>query len=224
MRGLAEACRAEGAVLLGGETAEMPDLYREGDFDLAGCMVGWLRREERVDGSAIRPGDEVWALPSTGLHTNGYSLARRILFEIAAHTPRDVLPGESETVGDILLRPHRSYTRAVGALVAQGLVRGMAHVTGGGISGNLSRVLPPGVRARLERASWAPPPLFRYLAERGAVPWEEMERTFNLGVGFLFVWSPEAEVRAVGLLRAQGEAPWRIGTIEAGGERDVVWR
>ncbi len=221
-RGLAEACRAEGCVLLGGETAEMPDLYREDDFDLAGCMVGWVRREERVDGSAIRPGDRVWALPSTGLHTNGYSLARRILFEQAALSLGDRLPGTSQTVGQALLAPHRSYTRAVRPLVERRLVRGLAHVTGGGISGNLVRVLPPSCAARLTRDSWTPPPVFRALAELGEVSWEEMERTFNLGAGFLLVVSPESEAETLALLRGVGEAPWALGEIEAG-VRQVTW-
>jgi phosphoribosylformylglycinamidine cyclo-ligase len=221
VRALAAACREEGCVLLGGETAEMPDLYREGDFDLAGCMVGWVRREERLDGGAIRPGDGVWALPSSGLHTNGYSLARRVLAQqrLPLEAP---LPGTGQSLGEALLAPHRSYTRAVLPLVAERLVHGLAHVTGGGVSGNLVRVLPDGCRARLWRQSWTVPPLFQRLAEWGEVAWAEMERTTNLGVGFLLVVAPEREAAVAERLAAAGEAPWRLGAVEAGA-RAVVW-
>ena len=216
VRGLAEACRAEGCVLLGGETAEMPDLYPPGEFDLAGCMVGYVDRAQHLDGSAIRPGDAIWALPSTGLHTNGYSLARRLLFETAGLTLDASLPGVPGTVADALLAPHRSYTRAALALVERRLARGFVHVTGGGISGNLVRVLPEGCRGRLRRDSWTLPPLFERLQEIGGGSWEEMERTFNLGAGFLIVLEPEREAQALEILRSLHERPWKLGAVEAG--------
>lgn len=223
VEGLAEACRAEGCVLLGGETAEMPDLYPPGEFDLAGCMVGTVDRARHLDGSAIRPGDAIWALPSTGLHTNGYSLARRLLFEIAGLRLEASLAGVPGTVADALLAPHRSYTRAALALAEERLAHGFVHVTGGGISGNLVRVLPAGCRARLQRDSWTPPPLFQRLREIGGGSWEEMERTFNLGAGFLLVVEPAAEPRALEVLRAQGERPWKLGAVVAG-DAGVEWR
>jgi phosphoribosylformylglycinamidine cyclo-ligase len=216
VRGLAEACRAEGCVLLGGETAEMPDLYPAGEFDLAGCMVGWVDRQARLDGSSIRPGDAILALPSTGLHTNGYSLARRLLFESAGLGLDSSLPGVPGTVAEALLAPHRSYTKPALALVEAGLARGFAHVTGGGISGNLSRILPANCRARLRRESWEWPPLFRRLQAIGEIPWEEMERTFNLGVGFAVVVDPVAQAPALDVLRGLGEEPWTLGEVIAG--------
>src|SRR6185369_989218 len=174
VRGLAEACREEGVALLGGETAEMPGLYKEGDFDIAGCMVGFVREEEVIDGSRIEVGDVVIALPSTGLHTNGYSLARRVLGDDLAGG----VPGTEESVIEALLAPHRSYVKAVRPLVERGAVSGLAHITGGGISGNLIRILPAGAEARLDPASWERPALFRMIQERGRVPEEDMLRTF----------------------------------------------
>ncbi len=219
VEGIAEACRADQVALLGGETAEMPDLYPPGDYDLAGTIVGFVARDRVLDGRSIRPGDELWALPSLGLHTNGYALARRIVAArgLAWDAP---LPGAPGTVADLLLAPHRSYRAALWPLLERRLLAGLVHVTGGGIPGNLVRVLPEGVRARVERASWTWPPLFRALAELGDVPRGEMEKVLNLGVGMILVVHPEdaAEVRED--LVARGEAPWRLGGIEAG-ERGV---
>jgi phosphoribosylformylglycinamidine cyclo-ligase len=219
VRGIAEACRADGTALLGGETAEMPDLYPPGDYDLAGTIVGFVARERVVDGRAIRPGDELWALPSLGLHTNGYALARRIVAArgLAWDAP---LPGADGTVADLLLAPHRSYRTAVWPLLERGLLAGLVHVTGGGIPGNLVRVLPAGTRARVERDSWTWPPLFRALAELGDVSRDEMEKVLNLGVGMILVVHAEDAVEVKDDLVARGEAPWRLGTVEAG-ERGV---
>jgi phosphoribosylformylglycinamidine cyclo-ligase len=221
-RGLAEACRGEGAALLGGETAEMPGLYRDGDFDIAGCMIGTVAEERIVDGSRIRPGDRLIALPSLGLHTNGYSLARRVLLERAGLGLDDELPGTGGSVARALLAPHRSYTAAVLPLVDAGLLTGMAHITGGGLPGNLVRVLPEGVAARLRRDSWQVPPLFAAVQRLGSVPEEEMARTFNLGVGFvLFARAAEGE-RIIAALRAAGEAPWILGEAVTQA-RAVTW-
>jgi phosphoribosylformylglycinamidine cyclo-ligase len=219
VRGIAAACRDDGVALLGGETAEMPDLYPPGDYDLAGTIVGFVDREKVVDGRSIRPGDELWALPSLGLHTNGYALARRIVAArgLAWDAP---LPGAGGAVANLLLAPHRSYRAALGPLLERGLLAGLVHVTGGGIPGNLVRVLPAGARARVERASWTWPPVFRALAELGDVPREEMEGVMNLGVGMILVVHPGDAAAVRDDLAARGEAPWRLGTIEAG-ERGV---
>jgi phosphoribosylformylglycinamidine cyclo-ligase len=215
VRGIAEACRDDGVALLGGETAEMPDLYAPGDYDLAGTIVGFVDRARVIDGRSIRAGDVLLALPSLGLHTNGYALARRIVAArgLAWEAP---LPGAGGAVADLLLAPHRSYRAPLWPLLEQGLLAGLAHVTGGGIAGNLVRVLPAGVRARVERASWAWPPLFRALAELGEVPREEMEKVMNLGVGMILVVHPEHAGAVRANLESRGESPWQLGAIEAG--------
>jgi phosphoribosylformylglycinamidine cyclo-ligase len=221
-RGLAEACRAEGAALLGGETAEMPGLYREGDFDLAGCMIGFVDEARMVDGSRVRPGDVLIALPSTGLHTNGYSLARAALLERAGLALDDALPETGTTVGQALLAPHRSYTAALLPLVERGVLSALAHITGGGLPGNLGRVLPTGTGARLTRRSWQWPGVFRAIQERGAVPDEDMVRTFNLGVGFVVFAHAEDADGVVADLSGRGERPWILGEVTAG-DRGIVW-
>ncbi len=215
VEGIAAACRDDGVALLGGETAEMPDLYSEGDYDLAGTIVGTVARDRVLDGSAIRPGDALWALPSLGLHTNGYSLARRIV-TAASLGWNGALPGTGSSVADALLAPHRSYLRAVRPLLDAGLVAGMAHVTGGGIPGNLVRVLPQGVGARVAREAWTWPPVFRALSDLGGVAREEMESVLNLGVGLILVIHPEAESDALTRLHELGEAPFRIGEVREG--------
>jgi phosphoribosylformylglycinamidine cyclo-ligase len=217
--GIADACRADGVALLGGETAEMPDLYAPGDFDLAGTIVGTVPPERVLDGKRIRPGDELWALPSLGLHTNGYSLARRIV-QAKGLAWSDVLPGTGRAAADLLLAPHRSYLAPLRPLIERGLLSGLVHVTGGGIPGNLVRVLPDGARAVVERAAWSWPPVFRALAELGPVSVEEMERVFNLGVGMILIMpAPQAQT-ALAELTSAGEAPFRMGSVVAG-ERGV---
>jgi phosphoribosylformylglycinamidine cyclo-ligase len=218
VRGMAEACREESVALLGGETAEMPGVYKDGDFDIAGCMVGFVREEEVIDGSRIAVGDVVLAIPSTGLHTNGYSLARKILGD-ALDTE---VPGAGRTVAEALLAPHRSYVKAVRPLVERGAVTGLAHVTGGGISGNLVRILREGIQARLDRGSWERPPLFRMIQESGKVPEEDMLRTFNLGVGFAIVTRPDQAAGVIAELEGEGEQCWKLGEIVSG-PRGVTW-
>jgi len=220
VRGIAEACRADGIALLGGETAEMPDLYPPGDYDLAGTIVGFVARDRVLDGKAIRPGDELWALPSAGLHTNGFSLARKIVAR-AGLAWDATLPGGGGTVADLLLAPHRSYLAPIAPLLDAGLVHGLAHVTGGGLAGNLVRALPDGVRARVDRTSWTWPPVFRALQALGGVADDEMERVMNLGVGLVVVVGAAEARDAVARLHAAGEHPFRIGAIEAG-PREVV--
>ncbi len=220
--GVARGCRANGCVLLGGETAEMPGLYRSDDYDLAGFVVGSVEPSRRLDGSAIRPHDLVVGLPSSGLHTNGYSLARRIVFEERGLAPQDELPGTGTTVADALLAVHKSYLRAVIPLLDEGLVRGMAHVTGGGFEGNVPRVLPPGVDCEIDAAAWEPPAVFRFLAEAGRVVPEEMYRVFNMGIGFLLFLDPARLQRAISLLIASGEHPVVVGRAFPGTGRAHV--
>lgn len=194
--GVADACLANGLALLGGETAEMPDMYAAGEYDLAGFVVGTVLPDAVVDGSAIRTGDVVIGFPSTGLHTNGYSLARRIL-GLTGEAEHDAsllaasLPG-GVTLGAALLAGHRSYLAEVQPLLAEGIVRGMAHITGGGLKDNLPRALPPAAIARLDPEAWVTPPIFDYIVERGRVSLDERYRAFNMGVGFVVV-VPEAD-------------------------------
>ena len=220
VEGIASACRDDGVALLGGETAEMPDLYAAGDFDLAGTVVGTVPPARVIDGASIRPGDALWALPSLGLHTNGYSLARRIVAQ-AGLAWSDALPGTGRSIADALLAPHRSYLAALQPLIERGLVSGLAHVTGGGIAGNLVRVLPLGTRAIVERARFAWPETFRALARLGDVENAEMEKVFNLGVGMILVLAPAHEAGALTLLRGAGEAPFALGRIEAHPDADA---
>jgi phosphoribosylformylglycinamidine cyclo-ligase len=215
VEGIAAACRDDGVALLGGETAEMPDLYAAGDFDLAGTIVGTVPPGRVIDGKAIAPGDALWALPSAGLHTNGYSLARRVVAR-AGLAWDDALPGADGTVADLLLAPHRSYLAALRPLIERGLVNGLAHVTGGGIAGNLVRVLPAGTRATIERSTWTWPATFRALQALGDVDRSEMEKVFNLGVGMILVLGPAHEAEALALLKDAGETPFRIGAVTAG--------
>ncbi|MEX2543264.1 MAG: phosphoribosylformylglycinamidine cyclo-ligase [Trueperaceae bacterium] len=203
--GAARACRQAGMPLLGGETAEMPGVYAEGELDLVGTIVGIVGRGDVVDGSRVRPGDRILALAASGLHTNGFSLARKIL----ADRYHDEF--ENGTVADALLAPHRSYLAAVEPLL--GLVRGMVHVTGGGIPGNLPRVLPQGSGARIELGSWPVPAIFELIAQTGEVARSEMHRVFNMGAGYLLIVAPEhvEEVREL-----CPEPVWLVGTVEEG--------
>ena len=215
VKGFAKACRENGCALIGGETAEMPDLYKAGDYDLAGTVVGVVERDAVVDGSQIEAGDLLLGLPSTGLHTNGYSLARKVLFDrfVAADAP-DALGGA--TVGEALLRVHKSYLDAIQALIAEGLAHGFAHVTGGGLVGNTERVLPDGLALDVDWDAWARPALFRLIQETGDVPEDDMRRTFNLGVGLVAVVPPDARDRALTVLGALGEPAFEIGRVVGG--------
>ncbi len=216
VEGIARGCRENGCALLGGETAEMPGFYATGEYDVAGFIVGIVDRARILDGREIRAGDVLIGLPSAGLHTNGYSLARRILFESAGYGVTTRLPEIGTTVGEALLWEHRSYLRALGKLLEEELLRGLAHITGGGLTDNLPRILPPGTAARIERASWSVPPIFRILQELGGVSEAEMFRTFNMGIGMVAVTAPEATERVEWLLGETGETHHRVGTIVAG--------
>ena len=185
IRGVASACREFGVALLGGETAEMPGFYPDGDYDVAGTIVGVVDEEHIVDGSRVEAGDVLIGLPSTGLHTNGYSLARAVLFDRLGLRVDDPLPGLGESVADALLAPHRCYLPEVRPLLRQGRVRALAHITGGGITDNLPRVLPSGTAAEVDLGAFRLPPLFRLLADAGRIAESEMLRTFNCGVGLI---------------------------------------
>jgi phosphoribosylformylglycinamidine cyclo-ligase len=222
VEGLARACKENGCALLGGETAEMPGFYADGEYDLAGFIVGVVDGEHLIDGRSIAVGDVLIGLPSSGLHTNGYSLARRIAFE-HLHLPPDAHVDElGGPIGHVLLTPHRSYLHAVYPLVAKGAVKGMAHITGGGITDNLPRVLPSGTAARVDRQAWTVPQVFQWLQRSGDVPVEDMYRTFNMGIGMILVCTPSLADTLVEDLRTRNEQPVVIGEIVRG-QQDVSY-
>ncbi|MDW8445408.1 MAG: phosphoribosylformylglycinamidine cyclo-ligase [Acetobacteraceae bacterium] len=214
--GIAEGCRIAGCALVGGETAEMPGMYAAGDYDLAGFAVGAAERDHLLPRGDIAPGDAVLGLASSGVHANGFSLVRRIVAEagLAWSSP---CPWDGEaTVGEALLAPTRIYVRALLAAHRQGLVKAAAHITGGGLPGNLPRVLPEGVVAAIDAGSWSLPPVFAWLARAGGVAAEEMLRVFNCGIGMALVVAPGAVERATAVLAAAGERVFRIGTLVSG--------
>jgi phosphoribosylformylglycinamidine cyclo-ligase len=219
--GVARACRDNGCALVGGETAEMPGFYADGEYDIAGFIVGIVERARIVDGRAIAPGDVLIGLPSTGLHTNGYSLARRVLFDLHGLTPATVVPELGASVGDVLLATHRSYLKAMAPLIGAGLVKGMAHITGGGITENLPRVLPEGCAAAIDASSWGVPPVFAMLERLGTIPRSEMFRAFNMGIGLIAVCADSDRDRAVQMLADAGERGATVIGRIVSGDRDV---
>jgi phosphoribosylformylglycinamidine cyclo-ligase len=217
VEGLAAACRDNGCALLGGETAEMPGFYKDGEYDVAGFIVGLVPRERLINGRRIAPGDRLIGLPSSGLHTNGYSLARRIAFEVAGLDVDARFPGSNVPLGEALLAPHRSYLPLVRPLLPSGVIKGMAHITGGGITDNLPRIFPEGTGAVVDRSTWRVPPIFRWLGEAGNVPDDDMLRTFNMGIGLILVVAPDDAESVLRDLRAAGEqGAVVIGRVEAG--------
>ena len=210
VEGIAHGCELAGAALIGGETAEMPDMYPEGEYDLAGFCVGIVEREDIIDGRTIAPGDAVIGIASSGPHSNGYSLIRRLL-DLAPEREIDGRP-----LADLLLAPTRIYVKSLLALRAALPVKGLAHITGGGITGNLPRVLPPGLEAEIDTASWRQGPVFDWLARAGDIPVDEMRRTFNCGVGMAVVVGESRADEAIAVLAARGETAWRLGRIAAG--------
>jgi phosphoribosylformylglycinamidine cyclo-ligase len=221
--GMVRACKEASCALIGGETAEMPDLYQPGEYDLAGFIVGTVQRDQILDGSGVEAGQELLALPSVGLHTNGYSLARKIFFERLGLAPDDTVPELGGTVADALLAPHRQYLAALDRPLQEGWVRAMAHITGGGLTDNLPRVLPAGVAAAIRRGAWEIPPLFRFLQQKGGVADDEMFRVFNQGVGMVVIVSPEDRPALTEHLESIGEAPFVIGEVVAG-NGEVLYR
>ena len=215
--GVARACRENGCALIGGETAEMPGFYADGEYDLAGFIVGIVERERIIDGRAIAPGDAIIGLRSAGLHTNGYSLARRVLFDVSGLHAESFLAELGMTVGQALLAPHRSYLPAIRPLLAEGVIKGMAHITGGGITENLPRVLPAGCAASIDTRAWAVPAIFGLLRERGRIAGDEMFRAFNMGIGLIVVCAASEAGRIIGQLEAAGESgAVVIGEVIAG--------
>lgn len=214
--GVAEACLENGCALLGGETAEMPDFYASGEYDLAGFIVGIVERDRILDGSRVKPGDLLVGLASSGLHTNGYTLARKIVFDRMELRTDDPFPETEETVADVLLRVHRSYLPALEPFLADEGLRALAHVTGGGLPGNLPRVLPEGLGAVIDRSTWRVPSVFRTLALGGRVEPNEMYRAFNMGVGMVAVVAPGRGPSLVEDLQDRGEDAWVLGRIEDG--------
>ncbi|MGH9479673.1 MAG: phosphoribosylformylglycinamidine cyclo-ligase [Terriglobales bacterium] len=215
VEGLSRGCRENGCALLGGETAEMPGFYAPGEYDLAGTIVGAVERRHLITGSAIRPGDVLLGLASAGLPTNGYALARSILFDHARYRPATRPRGlEGQTVGEALLAEHRSYLPLLRPLLAK--LHGLAHITGGGIPGNLPRILPAGCQAVIHRQAWTWPPLFQLLLRLGDVPDADMWRTFNLGIGMILVAAPRQAETVVRALARRGERAVRLGEIRRG--------
>ncbi|MDO8836084.1 MAG: phosphoribosylformylglycinamidine cyclo-ligase [Vicinamibacterales bacterium] len=218
VEGVATACRENGCALIGGETAEMPGFYADGEYDMAGFIVGVVERERLITGERLQPGDVLLGLRSNGLHTNGYSLARAIFFERLGLRPETLVPDLGCTVGDELLRVHRSYLPVVKPLLEAGLVKGLAHITGGGITENVPRILPPGTAALIDRSTWTPNAVFRYMSDLGGVPEPDMYRTFNMGIGLIVGCAAGDADRVMAVLREHGESRVAIiGRIVAGG-------
>jgi phosphoribosylformylglycinamidine cyclo-ligase len=225
VKGLSEGCRETGCALIGGETAEMPGLYLEGDYDLAGCIVGIVDQDRIVTGARIEPGDTMVGLASSGLHTNGYSLARHILLDSGenALSLYEHLPALGRTLGEELLMTHRCYAPAVLPLLDEFDIKGMAHITGGGFYDNIPRILPSNCSATVERRTWPIPPIFSLIQERGNVPEPEMFRTFNMGIGLILIVPGDQAQLLAHRLNALGESAYILGSIRRGSrEVDVV--
>jgi phosphoribosylformylglycinamidine cyclo-ligase len=220
--GVAEGCRRAGCALVGGETAEMNELYAPGEYDLAGFAVGVVERSQVVTGSNITPGDHVLGLASSGLHSNGYTLVRQVIFARLGLEPGDAMPGLGRSVADELLEPTRIYVKPVLALLKTVPVLAMAHVTGGGVTENLPRVLPAGCQAVIDPRAWPLPSIFRIIQEAGRIEDQEMRRTFNMGLGYLLVVRPGDAARAAQILSEAGERVFVVGEIRAG-PRSVVY-
>jgi phosphoribosylformylglycinamidine cyclo-ligase len=217
VEGLSRACKDNGCALLGGETAEMPGFYADGEYDVAGFIVGAVDRANVIDGRSISAGDVLIGLPASGLHTNGYSLARRVVFDVLGLSIDSHVPDLGETVGDALLRPHRSYLRVIQPLFGKGLIKGLAHITGGGITDNLPRILPPGTSARIVRSSWRVPAIFRWIGEAGSVPEYDLRRTLNMGIGLIIAVAPDnVDALRAALLEAGEANSVVIGEVSRG--------
>jgi phosphoribosylformylglycinamidine cyclo-ligase len=214
--GMSRSCRKAGCALIGGETAEMPGFYPPGEYDLAGFIVGVVEKKKLLTGKAVKPGDTLLALPSAGLHTNGYSLARKLVFDVAKLKPDTYVAEVGNKIAAELLKPHVCYAPALKSLIARGWVSGLAHITGGGIPGNLPRVLPSGVKAIIDLDAWPVPPIFKYLAKLGEIDSDELLQSFNMGVGMIAI-VPAAHVKETEAdLKRRREKFFRIGRIEKG--------
>ncbi|HEV7475082.1 MAG TPA: phosphoribosylformylglycinamidine cyclo-ligase [Pyrinomonadaceae bacterium] len=220
VEGVANGCRENGCVLLGGETAEMPDFYAAGEYDVAGFIVGVADREKIIDGKRIVPGDVLLALPSVGLHTNGYSLARKLFFEVAGYTVETRLEDLDMTVGEALLQTHASYLKPLESLLDSGAIKGLAHITGGGLTDNIPRILPEGMAVDIDKGSWPVLPVFELMRELGNVSETEMYRTFNMGVGMVVVCAAEDQQSITSQLSDRETRCYEIGRV-VNGERNV---
>ncbi|MDH3627032.1 MAG: phosphoribosylformylglycinamidine cyclo-ligase [Acidobacteriota bacterium] len=216
VEGVAGGCRDAGCALLGGETAEMPGFYKDGEYDVAGFIVGIADRGKILDGSAVREGDVLLGLPSAGLHTNGYSLARKIFFDVTGHDVDDAVAGLDETVGDILLAPHLCYLKPLTPLLDADRIHGLAHITGGGLTDNVPRVLGDGLGVEIQLGSWPVLPVFRYIQEHGNVPTDDMYRTFNMGIGMVVICGADDLARVQSHLDQVGQAHHTIGRVIRG--------
>jgi phosphoribosylformylglycinamidine cyclo-ligase len=221
VEGMANGCRENNAVLLGGETAEMPGFYADGEYDLAGFIVGIVDREKVIDGKRITAGDVVLGLPSVGLHTNGYSLARKIFFDIGGYKSDSYVEELKMTVGEALLLPHPSYLRELDGLLDSGRIKGLAHITGGGLVDNIPRILPEGAGVEIERGSWPELPLFALMQRLGKVEGKEMFRAFNMGIGMVVICAPSDVDEITRAVSKTGTSCYQIGKVVAG-DREVV--
>lgn len=216
VEGVANGCQENGCVLLGGETAEMPDFYSAGEYDIAGFIVGVADREKIIDGKEILPGDTLLAIPSVGLHTNGYSLARKLFFEVAGYEADTYLNELGMTVGEALLQPHVSYLKPLDGLLDSGLIKGLAHITGGGLTDNIPRILPEDCAVEIDKGSWPLLPIFKLMQEIGNVSEAEMYRTFNMGVGMVVVCTSEDRQSITSHLSAAHAECFQIGRVVQG--------
>jgi phosphoribosylformylglycinamidine cyclo-ligase len=216
VKGIAAGCAEAGCALVGGETAEMPGFYEPGEYDLAGFAVGVVDRKQLIDGKKISDGDAVIGIASSGIHSNGYSLVRKVLFDARGMKLRKVIPELGRSLSDELLRPTRIYVKAFTALHKKIAIKGMAHITGGGIPGNLPRIFPRGVGAEIDEGSWPVPPVFDLVQKQGNVPKEDMRRTFNMGLGFMIVVKADDVRKSLTILRKNGYDSFHVGTIKKG--------
>lgn len=222
IKGIVKGCRLSGCALLGGETSEMPSFYPEGEYDLAGFSVGVVEKSKIINGGKINPGDTIIGLGSNGLHSNGFTLARKVAFEVARVKITSAVPGLEGTLGEEFLRPTRVYVKSILQLIRDVEVRGLAHITGGGLTGNLPRILPEGCQAVLKPENWTVSPIFKWIQKKGGITTEEMFRVFNMGIGLVAVVKPAHAEQALNLLKHRGEEASIIGRIESG-EKKVVY-
>jgi phosphoribosylformylglycinamidine cyclo-ligase len=220
--GVARGCRENGAALIGGETAEMPGFYAPGEYDLAGTIVGVVEKAKILDGSRIAAGDIALGLPSAGLHTNGYSLARKVFFEELGLSPKDTVSGLGQSIADALLAPHLSYLAALAPLLEAEFVHGMAHITGGGFYDNIPRILPEGLDVVVKAGAWPVLPVFEVIEREGRVSFTEMHRVFNMGIGMVVFVAPPDLASIAGIWKAAGQPWFAIGNVNGGGSRVVV--
>ena len=218
--GVAKACKENGCALLGGEMAEMPGFYEPGDYELVGFILGMVDRPAILDGSRVQPRDLLIGLPSSGLHTNGYSLVRRVIFDKLGLSVGDRFPGTEikDRVGKVLLAPHRTYLPAIGPILDHPGLHALAHITGGGLTDNVPRILPRKTRAEIRIGTWDIPEIFRFLQQHGEIATEEMFRVFNMGVGMVLVIDPESAAEILATLRDAGQRAFPMGTVQKGGE------